>query len=1042
MATKRIIPAFVLVFALLTVGFDAFAQANVITGSVSTSTSNYTVGQGYNRMLVVAIGDDRPAVGQVNTLTYGGVAMTKVGNTVVQNQIDGEIWYLNEAGISSVRGACPQNFVATWSAGPSNQTFIAMTLENVDQTTPFTSVNGQTSTGATSQSTGNISATANSIVYTIALSDVGATHTPAALYTEQAEVTVGATTTLAVTTRQFGSASTQNPTSTFSSSGRLIVGGLAWRGVAATTSPVTYYSRQSGAWDLNTTWSLIASGTQTAVPVGVWPRRIDNVVISSTHNVTVNAIDDNKVCGTQPNTVAANVGNNWAGSNLDMFYQTGDVIIRGTLTVTGVEVMFGGYTHLITGGTLTTSSSLVNTGNMEVDASSTLTTADDLCLVGNSTTVINAASISNDDLIMSFPQATLCGSGSQQLVNGSGSTITYVNGASQTQICSTFTVSCSGVGCTGFPVTGTGTFIAGYTGPGGVGSATNNKLWLKADDLSLANNASVTTWTDASGNSHNATAQTPPSTANQPLFQTNSVNSLPSLSFRGTDWLVVGNVADLNFTPGANSWSYFAAYNVAAGQTGTFFSKATSNAGTRSYQYTFDTNAFTSFIGGDQTVGSFNSSGAWAVSSHTNNTTTRSSLTNENSNIVSTDPIGTASVPTTDVLVGARRNVTTSDAGFILTGNIAEMAVYNFEANAIQRIIVANYLAAKYGVTLAANDLYTQDNAGNGNYDYDVAGIGQMPTGESHKDARGSGIVRIWNPSGLANGEYLFWGRDAGVVVSSTTTGVDGTIIRERMSRTWRVSETGDVGNTSISFNLSGFGGTFIGSNLRLLIDRDGDGFSDNDVTPISGTYSSSLVTFCNVNLQNGDRFTLGNTDNTTPLPITLAAFSAYAEKGMVVLDWKTDTEINNDFFTVERSKDGTQWASVLRVAGAGNSLESRTYHAIDESPLIGTSFYRLKQTDFDKNFTYSEVVKVTVAGNDEVTVSPNPSNGKFIIQAGFNLVPEYVKFIDVLGRNVPISIEVDGNRLSIDPGSAPGGVYFVQVSDGIVKKTIRVIRN
>ncbi len=1044
MVGKKHVLAFVSAILLSFLGIQAFAQANLIAGSVATSPTAYTPAQGYNRAIVVAVADDKngTTVGSVSAMTYGGQAMTRVGSLSSANRIVGEIWYIAEAGISAARSACNYNFSITWTAGsPTNVAFIAMTLENVNQTTPVGTPAGQNANG-TSLATSNITATANSLVFVISTSDVNTTHSINSSFTEQAEVQVNTTMVLAASTRQFASATTTNPTSTFGATGNMVVGGVAFQGVAATTAPVTYYSRQTGAWDSNTTWSLTASGTQAALPTGVWPRRVDNVVINAGHNVTVNAIDDNKICGTQPNTVAANVGNNWPGSNLDMFYQTGDVIIRGTLTVTGIEIMFGGYTHLVTGGTLTTTSTLVNTGNMEVDASSTLTTADDLCLVGNSTTVINTNSISNDDLIISYPQATLCGSGSQQLVNGSGSQVSYFNGATVTQICNSFSVTCSGVGCTGFPVTGTGTFISGYTGPGGVGDATRNKLWLKADDLNQANNSSITSWPDASGNGFNASAQTPVSTANQPHFITNSVNSLPSVQFRGTDWLVVGNISALNFVPGTNSWSYFVTYNVAAGANGTFFSKATQNSVTRSYQYTFDTNAFTSFIGGDQTVGSFNSSGAWTVSSHTNNTSTRASFSNENTNIVATDPISTGSVPGTDVMVGARRDLSASDAGFIITGNIGEMAVYNFEVSAMQRLVVTNYLAAKYGIALAANDLYLMDNAGNGNFDYDVAGIGQHTDGSAHTDARGSGIVRMWSPNNLSNGEYLFWGRDAGTLVSSTTSGVDGTIIKERMSRTWRVSETGDVGTTNISFNVSSFTGTFVGSNLRLLIDRNGNGFADNDVTPVIGTFSSGIVTFSGVNLQNGDRFTLGNTDNTAPLPITLSSFAAFPEKGNVVLEWTTQVEIDNDHFTIERSVDGSNWNPILVVPGAGNSKDVLHYSAVDENALVGVSYYRLRQTDFDGQSETSEVVKVNLLGDDRLVVYPNPSTGKFQVKALFAFDAQEIRMLDVMGRTVPTSMEVHGSTITLDATHLSAGIYFVQVATPTGKKTVRVLKN
>ena len=141
------------------------------------------------------------------------------------------------------------------------------------------------------------------------------------------------------------------------------------------------------------------------------------------------------------------------------------------------------------------------------------------------------------------------------------------------------------------------------------------------------------------------------------------------------------------------------------------------------------------------------------------------------------------------------------------------------------------------------------DDNGNGDFDFEVAGIGQASDGSNHLDAQGSSIVRMWNPSALGNSEFLIWGHDNTLLTNTSTaigTAVDGTVIEERVSRIWRLTETGDVGTVSVSFDFSPFDDP-LGSNLRLLIDRDGDGFADNDVTPISGSSSGTTVVFSNV---------------------------------------------------------------------------------------------------------------------------------------------------------------------------------------------------
>ncbi|MEJ0054305.1 MAG: hypothetical protein WDN75_00830 [Bacteroidota bacterium] len=90
-------------------------------------------------------------------------------------------------------------------------------------------------------------------------------------------------------------------------------------------------------------------------------------------------------------------------------------------------------------------------------------------------------------------------------------------------------------------------------------------------------------------------------------------------------------------------------------------------------------------------------------------------------------------------------------------GNIAEIIVFNTILNSTQRIIVDNYLAAKYGLSLTTNEKYLGDDFG---YDFEVAGIGQVGSSNSHKDAKGTGLVRVSNASSLGDGDFFMWGHN------------------------------------------------------------------------------------------------------------------------------------------------------------------------------------------------------------------------------------------------------------------------------------------
>jgi hypothetical protein len=102
-------------------------------------------------------------------------------------------------------------------------------------------------------------------------------------------------------------------------------------------------------------------------------------------------------------------------------------------------------------------------------------------------------------------------------------------------------------------------------------------------------------------------------------------------------------------------------------------------------------------------------------------------------------------------------------------------------------------------------------------------------------------------------------------------------------------------------------------------------------------------------------------------LPIELISFEAKMNTNKQVdIFWATASELNNDFFTIERSADGVNWEIVTTATGAGNSIYRIDYAAYDSRPLSGISYYRLKQTDFDGAFEYSNIVSV-FNGNEAV---------------------------------------------------------------------------
>ncbi len=118
-------------------------------------------------------------------------------------------------------------------------------------------------------------------------------------------------------------------------------------------------------------------------------------------------------------------------------------------------------------------------------------------------------------------------------------------------------------------------------------------------------------------------------------------------------------------------------------------------------------------------------------------------------------------------------------------------------------------------------------------------------------------------------------------------------------------------------------------------------------------TNSSSMVTFLPNGATKGYPGTIllgppNPYSGFTPLPVTLKIFSGEIKNNGIELKWITASEINNDYFSIERSPDGFNYSEIGRVQGAGNSTTENTYLLVDPSPLVGNNYYKLSQLDFD----------------------------------------------------------------------------------------------
>lgn len=166
-------------------------------------------------------------------------------------------------------------------------------------------------------------------------------------------------------------------------------------------------------------------------------------------------------------------------------------------------------------------------------------------------------------------------------------------------------------------------------------------------------------------------------------------------------------------------------------------------------------------------------------------------------------------------------------------------------------------------------------------------------------------------------------------------------------------------------------------------------------------------------------------------LPITLTDFIVKETQGIAELRWSTSMEKNNDYFTLERSADGTLFEVIGKVPGAVNSAELLHYSYYDRRPLAGISYYRLKQTDLDGKFSYSKAISLTLSHNPPLRLLcyPNPAKEIVHIQLSEMVAVQLISLINSAGTTYKISPNTgkDG-EITIDISSLPRGFYILQI--------------
>ena len=264
--------------------------------------------------------------------------------------------------------------------------------------------------------------------------------------------------------------------------------------------------------------------------------------------------------------------------------------------------------------------------------------------------------------------------------------------------------------------------------------------------------------------------------------------------------------------------------------------------------------------------------------------------------------------------------------------------------------------------------------------------------------------------------------------------------VMHAVDRTWFVEE-GTSGGSDVTLTLQWNASEELNNFTRILSfvsHYTGGTWDSKSQTPQSATPVTSIADAYSISRSGINSFSPFSVEDPSALPIELLYFKAEDADSRVRINWATGTELNCDYFDVQRSVDGQAYVTISTVKGVGDSKIKKEYVTYDSSPLFGISYYRLKQVDIDGVYTLSDWTSINRGkkqSSNQIRIYPNPISDNFLhIVASLNASQDVqIKLIDALGKIIhqqKSSVTMDNNKVDIDVANVLVGVYFVEITD------------
>lgn len=793
------------------------------------------------------------------------------------------------------------------------------------------------------------------------------------------------------------------------------------------------------------TGTTFISGSFTHTVGGNWTN-------SGTFTATGSTIDFN---GAGASNIGASNFNNITFSGAGTKTATGALTIAGNATISN-NFTAGALTHTVGGnwtrtGTFTATGSTIdfngagagsigasNFNNITFSGAGAKTATGALTIAGNVSLTNNfsagafshtvAGNWTNNGGTLTANTSTITFNGATQTINGPTST-TFNNLTISSSTSTTLAVNTS-VGGNLSVTTGIydlSTFTSNRTAAGGTLSISAGATLKIGGTNSMPSNFSTKTFNATSTVEYNGTNQTVTAeTYGNLIFSNSGTKTLPAATTT-----VVGN-----FTTNGTASTSAATFPLNVNGNVTLNSSGAFNAGTATHEvwgswYKNNAGAFTPST---STIIFTNTSNPFeTVGGTQDNTFYNATIDGTTLSLGSNFTVSNTLTLNSKLLYLNNLNATLSSAsGLNWTGGGDSYIVTNGSGRFIRTIGAAGTYNFPLGDFIPGGSVIGTDNT---RFNPAVMTWGSAPGVTSVSSHFSSAVLGA--PSGLT--AMIYGGSGATPITSFLNNGY------------WDFTAVGTTSNYDLTLTTDGVTnmGSLTGMHAifrNTSTGASGWGLGGGSAAPLNvwGSLTNSTAGFGGVispqtkNASQFGFFGIGRSDNAYVLPIVLVAFDGTNVGNANVLSWSTASEINNDYFTIERSLDGQNYEDIGTIEGAGQSSQVLNYTFTDDQPFLGTNYYRLKQTDYNGQFDYSPVISLKVTSSFEMGYPyPNPVLNKVNMNinstaSGLSSITIY----DMAGRemyNNIITVNEGIQTIGIDMSNFASGMYISEIMvDGV----------